>query len=170
MSSSGDSFNLADLESSLSSALRHLEARSQSGTSPPSATSTVNPSIHRARPGVIPLPPGPPPPPAPSIFPSAASAAASGVGLGSSGEFTIHSGGGSNDLPVFILTPDLQSQLCLGVVNYGTKFCLQGKDTCTYSSHAQKASTLVNHIYIATYSKTAFSNHKIDSSMLNPFD
>lgn len=151
MSNSNDDFNLAELASSLSSACSRLVARSRVavGGSPSSHLDGMFP----------PLPPGPPPasssPPA-----GASSAVGSGVGLGTSGEFSVCSGGSSGDLPIFVLTPKFQSQLCLGVVNHGTKFCLQGKTSCSCSSHARKTTTVLNHIYIISASKTAFAHHQ----------
>lgn len=157
MSNSNDDFNLAELASSLSSACSRLVARSRVavGGSPSSHLDGMFP----------PLPPGPPPasssPPA-----GASSAVGSGVGLGTSGEFSICSGGSSGNLPIFVLTPKFQSQLCLGVVNHGTKFCLQGKTSCSCSSHARKTTTVLNHIYIISASKTAFTHHSLDAVFL----
>ncbi len=49
-------------------------------------------------------------------------------GGGVSGEFFLCARGSDRDLSVFVLNPECASQLCLGTVNGGIKFCTLGRD------------------------------------------
>ena len=88
-----------------------------------------------------------------------------------SGEFSSFlsvAGGGAGDLSLFLLSPDIKSSLCLGLIRGGLKFCTMGAGRCNFSSHVKKkAETWDNHLYIAADSKSAFVNHHIPRSILD---
>ena len=88
-----------------------------------------------------------------------------------SGEYSslfVFAGGGAGDLSLFLLSPDVKSSLCQGVVKGGLKFCTLGAGTCSYSSHLKKKAVLdENHLYIAADNRSAFINHHIPATILN---
>jgi hypothetical protein len=72
-------------------------------------------------------------------------------GEGGSGEFSLRASGGlSNmwDLSVFVLQPESLTQLCLGAVSGGVKFCLLPGDKCTIAAHSKKVNVEPIHVYI----------------------
>jgi hypothetical protein len=88
----------------------------------------------------------------------------------SSGEYSsisVFSGGGVGDLLLFLLSLDMKSSLCLGLVKGGLKFCTLGKGSCSYSSHLKKKASLQDdHLFIAADTRSAYVNHHIPASIL----
>jgi hypothetical protein len=77
-------------------------------------------------------------------------------------------GGGAGGLSLFLLTLDVKSSLCQGLVKGGLKFCTLGAGGCSYSSHLKKKAILSdNHLYIAVDNKSAYVNHHIPTSILS---
>ena len=91
------------------------------------------------------------------------------AGVGASGEFSFSSGvsgGGTGDLSVFVLSPELKSSLCLGTVARGLKFCTRGAGVCPVVGHNKKVDVVEHDLYISTGRNSAFSNHHVPSNVL----
>jgi hypothetical protein len=89
-------------------------------------------------------------------------------GEGGSGEFSlcVTGGGGSKDLSIFLLDPDSLSQMCLGAVNGGVKFCMLSCDECSVAAHAKKVKVEPNNVYINAGRNAAYTNPHIAAASL----
>lgn len=130
-------------------------------------------AIERSRERIAALPTGGSPPvraPSPrALAVSFASAippldlSAAGRGVGVSGEF--FSGGVAGTCQAFTMTPELVTDLCLGVVSGGVKFCILGKAACSIVSHQKKkVSVQLGHLYVAASRQHAWSHHHVDTA------
>jgi hypothetical protein len=84
-------------------------------------------------------------------------------GEGGSGEFSlcVTGGGGSKDLSIFLLDSESLSQMCLGAVNGGVKFCMLACDKCAVAAHSKKVKVEVHHVYINAGQNAAYTNPHI---------
>lgn len=81
---------------------------------------------------------------------------------GASGEsFSVRSGGGAKDLTVTVLSAEAMTQLCLGAVNGGIKFCMLPCDKCGFTTHGKKVKVYPDHVYILGGKNAAFTNPHI---------
>lgn len=71
--------------------------------------------------------------------------------------------GGPKDLSVFLLTPASLSELCLGAVNGGVKFCTLAREKCSVSAHSKKVQDDSNHLYVIGGKTFAFTNPRVPS-------
>jgi hypothetical protein len=85
-----------------------------------------------------------------------------GEGL-SSGEFSLRTSGGSGtrDLHVFVLSPESMSQLCLGAVSGGVKFCMLSNDKCSIQAHSRKVQVEPDTVYISGGKKSAYAHPRL---------
>jgi hypothetical protein len=65
------------------------------------------------------------------------------------------------------MTADMDSNLCLGSVGNGLKFCTLGALQCTFSTHSKKVQVSQDTLYIAAGRNSAFTHHCISTSCLS---
>jgi len=82
---------------------------------------------------------------------------AQGGGVGS-GEFSV-AGGLSGGLPVFVVSPELLSDMCCGAVAGGVKFCTLRAADCSFTTHTKKVDVVQGSLYISTSRNSAFTHH-----------
>ncbi len=70
-------------------------------------------------------------------------------------------GRGTKDLSVSVLSAKAMTQMCLGAVNSGVKFCMLPCDKCGFTTHGKKVKVFPDHIYILGGKNAAFSNPHI---------
>jgi hypothetical protein len=89
---------------------------------------------------------------------SVESLVASGGGGVGSGEFS-GAGGFSGGLSVFVATPELIEDMCLGAVAGGVKFCTLRKADCSFTTHSRKVEVARGVVYLSAGSNSAFTHH-----------
>ena len=90
-------------------------------------------------------------------------------GLEGLGEFSLSvSGGGVAVTSVFLMTTELQAELCCGVIKGSTRMCTLGRTSCTAKTHVlKKLSVPVDHLLIVGARNSAHATPTLAASKLS---
>lgn len=62
---------------------------------------------------------------------------------------------------MFVLFPESMSQLCLGAVSGGVKFCMLSNDKCSMQAHSRKVQVEPDTVYIRCGKNSAYAHPRL---------